>query len=70
LDKKPVHGVLKRQMSKPKADQPTNEKEVILDPDQIEKVRRARLLVRIIMWAFIILPFVLFLFLHGWSFHG
>jgi hypothetical protein len=69
LDKKPVHGVLKRQMSEPKADQPTNEKEVILDPDQIEKVRRARLLVRIIMWAFIILPFVLFLFLHGWSFH-
>jgi len=70
LDKKPVHGVLKRQMSEPKSDQPTNEKEVILDPDQIEKVRRARLLVRIIMWAFIILPFVLFLFLHGWSFHG
>jgi len=69
LDKKQVHGVLKRQMSEPKADQPPNEKEVILDPDQIEKVRRARLLVRIIMWAFIILPFVLFLFLHGWSFH-
>ena len=56
-------------MSELKVDKPTDETKVSLDPSQIEKVRRARVLVRIIMWMFILLPFVLFLFLHGWPFH-
>ena len=56
-------------MGELEVDESSDEREVSLNPDQIEKVRRARLLVRIIMWAFILLSFVLFLFFHGWSFH-
>ena len=48
----------------------TDVADVGLDPDDaLEKVRRARLVLRIIMLAGIILPFVLFLLIHGWPFH-
>ena len=56
-------------MSMQKEEQAIKEEEVILNPDQLEKARRARLLVLTIMWLFILLPFMLFLFLHGWSFN-
>ena len=56
-------------MSIQKEEQSINDEEVTLNPDQLEKARRARLLVLTIMWLFILLPFMLFLFLHGWSFN-
>ena len=56
-------------MSIQKEEQSINDEEVTLNPDQLEKARRARLLVLTIMWLFILLPFILFLFLHGWSFN-
>ena len=55
-------------MSIQKEEQSTNDEEVTLNPDQLEKARRARLIILTIMWLFILLPFMLFLFLHGWSF--
>tara|TARA_Y100001968_G_scaffold321568_1_gene356227 strand:- start:660 stop:830 length:171 start_codon:yes stop_codon:yes gene_type:complete len=56
-------------MSIHKEEESINDEEVTLNPDQLEKVRRARLLIQTIMWFFILLPFILFLFLHGWSFN-
>ena len=57
-------------MTERKVNQPVDSEEVALDSDvAVEKVRRARLTLRIIMVVGIILPFVLFLFIHGWPFH-
>ena len=48
----------------------TDVDKVAVDPNEaLAKVRRARLVLRIIMLAGIILPFVLFFLIHGWPFH-
>ncbi|MFP6901530.1 MAG: hypothetical protein VCA36_11340 [Opitutales bacterium] len=42
------------------------EEEESMDPETLSKVRRARLVLRIIMLAGILLPFILFFLIHGW----
>ena len=65
-----LHAVFNIPMNQRKVNQQKDVEEFGLDSDDAqEKVRRARLVLKIVMVVGIILPFVLFLFIHGWPFH-
>tara|TARA_Y100000588_G_scaffold377138_1_gene455805 strand:- start:695 stop:862 length:168 start_codon:yes stop_codon:yes gene_type:complete len=51
---------------KERTNQGLAEKEEFMDPETLAKVRRARLILRIIMLTGILLPFILFFVIYLW----
>jgi hypothetical protein len=68
LDKSKNLAAIKRLMDQPKANSQEQPGEQPIDSETMDKIRRARLTVRILMIIGIALPILLFFLIYGWPF--
>ena len=68
LDKSKDLAAIKHVMDQPESNSPEEHGEQPIDPKTLDTIRRARLIVRILMVIGIGLPVVLYFLLHGWPF--
>ena len=54
------------QLMKERRNDGDGEKEEFMDPETLSKIRRARLVLRIIMLTGVLLPFILFFLIYVW----
>ena len=68
LDKSKDLAAIKRLMDQPKANSQEQPEEQPIDSETMDKIRRARLTVRVLMIIGIALPILLFFLIYGWPF--